>query len=75
VPLSVFVDNKLAGMISLTGMDTETRRVTLDLPMIALNGCYMQFFFGESGLSIDRIALELTEDLTEEIRSHVARNS
>ena len=75
VPLSVFVDNKLAGMISLTGMDTETRRVTLDLPMIALNGCYMQFFFGESGLSIDRIALELKEDLTETIKAHVARNS
>ena len=75
VPLSVFVDNKLAGMISLTGMDTETRRVTLDLPMIALNGCYMQFFFGESGMRIERLALELVQDLTEEIKAHVARNS
>ncbi len=75
VPMSIFQDKALAGMVSLTGMDTKTRRVEVTLSPIVLSGCYLKFFFGESGMRFDRIALELVEDMTERIRAHMAGNS
>ena len=75
VPVSIFQDKALAGMVSLTGMDTETRRVEVQLSPIMMTGCFLKFFFGESGMRFDRIALELVQDMTEAIKAYMAQQS
>jgi beta-glucosidase len=63
IPLSVFADSKLSGMISITGADRKPRDFEFDFEPAFLGSFYLKFYFGQGGMVIDRCHIELKEAL------------
>lgn len=73
LPVSVFRDQALVGMITLSGADKQWKDYTLELPgEIMRKTNYIKFYFGMGGLEIDSCRLILTKDMDEEIQQRLA---
>lgn len=73
IPVSVFRDQTLAGMITLNGAQKQWKDYVLDLPgEITRHTSYLKFYFGISGLEIESCKLVLTKDMDEEIQQRLA---
>lgn len=69
VPVSIFRDNNLVGMISLTGEDSQWREEVIDLGVVELNrNFYLKFYFGQAGMELGEARLELVRSIEDDIR-------
>ena len=63
--MSVFVNNNLVGMTSLTGADKDWTNKTIDLGFMNAN-CYIKLYFSMSGMELESMYIyEVESDLTE----------
>ncbi|MDO4621704.1 MAG: glycoside hydrolase family 3 C-terminal domain-containing protein [Eubacteriales bacterium] len=67
LPLSVFQEKKLAGSINLTGADQEEQTFTFTLDPAFMGNFYLKLFFGQSGMRITGIRMEIIKNMEEEI--------
>ncbi|WP_026652742.1 glycoside hydrolase family 3 protein [Butyrivibrio proteoclasticus] len=54
IPLSIFVDNKLSKMLTLTGDDTQWQTVEVDIPVPFIN-FFIKLYFAQDGMEIRNI--------------------
>lgn len=73
VPLSVFQDRDLIGTITLTGENNEMRDYELVLRPAFLGNYYLKLYFGQSGIEIDKVLFQITQDTEEEMTAILAQ--
>ncbi|MBQ9009614.1 MAG: hypothetical protein IJ088_09830 [Clostridia bacterium] len=56
--MSIFLDKDLKESLTLTGADTEWRHLTIMHPSF-VNSFFLKFFFGQTGLEIGRVRLDM----------------
>ncbi len=72
IPLSIFRDNSLVKMITLTGADVEWQTITIPLKDCTTT-LFLKFYFAQDGMEIKDITISLVESKEEQIRLMLAR--
>ncbi len=67
IPLSIFADKSLVKSVTLMGADSEWRDVVVELPPFFAQTFFLKFYFGESGMRIQKCKLTLVESLEEKM--------
>ncbi len=73
VPMTLFQDKQLLKTVSLTGEDTEWRKVVIDLNPLFQNTVYLKFYFGQGGMELKNGRIVLAQSLEEQIRAAMAK--
>lgn len=60
IPLTISLDGKILAMITINGTDGEWIEESCEM-MLFGNNHYLKFYFGQSGMEIDSIRVELSE--------------
>ena len=58
LPMSIFIDKALVKAITLTGADTEWQEFDFQHVSV-VNSFFLKFFFGQTGLELDKVHFEL----------------
>ena len=66
LPMSVFINRDLVRTVTLTGMDTEWKKVEIELPPIFIKNFYLKLYFSQAGLEFKSAKLIKTKDLEDE---------
>lgn len=67
IPLTIFQEKWVSGMVTLTGADTEFRTCDVMLEPAFMGSFYLKLYFGQSGMDISRITLQNEKDMEDEI--------
>ncbi len=65
IPLSVFQDTRLLKSITLTGMDKEWQKVTVELEPSFMTNFYVKLYFGQAGMEFKAARFVRKKDLEE----------
>lgn len=61
IPMSIFIDGMLRGMIMINGTNGETITAEQDISVLFGGTNYLKLYFGQSGMEIEEIRLICTE--------------
>lgn len=66
IPMSIFVDGALRGMIMINGTGGETITVEQDIGVLFGGSNYLRLYFAQSGMNVEEITLVNTKDFAKE---------